>query len=255
MTFSRCRTLVGVTLVAVCALPAVALADDATSQQQLTVRLSPAKAGTKKKPAAAGIHVMIRNTATAPATTKTTVVSFGKGISFNNGRFATCSAKTINTTKSITSCPKGSIVGRGTARAVGQLQGVPVPETLAVTAVNAKRNTLLLFVKGAAPLSIAGVLTGKLSTASGQFSAKLSVSIPSYLREVIAGTFAPLVNFDVNVKATTTVRQGRRKVKVPYVQTTGCTGGSWPFSAAFTYDQAAPNPVGPSTSDTTAACS
>jgi hypothetical protein len=253
MTLSRCRTLVGVTLVALGTTATVAQAAD-QGQQQLTVKISPGKAGTKKQPAAAGIHVTIRNTAAAPGTTKTTTISFGKGVSFNNTKFPTCAVATIDKAKSVGKCPKGSIVGRGKARAIGLLGGTAVPEDLTVTAVNAPRDTLALFVKGASPLTIAGTLTGKLSKAGGAYANKLTVTIPSYLREVLPGTFAPLVLFDVSVKATATVKQGSKSVKVPYIQTTGCTGGSWPFLGAFTYDQAAPNPVGPSSSKTTAAC-
>ncbi|MCW2951272.1 MAG: hypothetical protein JWQ48_442 [Conexibacter sp.] len=253
MTFSRCRTLVGVTLVALGTTATVAQAAD-QGQQQLTVKISPAKAGTKNKAAGAGIHVTIRDTAATPATTQTTTISFGKGVSFNNTKFPTCAVATIDRAKSVAKCPKGSIVGKGTARAIGQLAGTAVPESLTVTAVNAPRNTLALFVKGETPLTIAGTLTGKLSKAGGKYANKLTVTIPSYLREVLPGTFAPLVMFDVTVKATATVKQGGKSVKVPYVQTTGCSGGSWPFLGAFTYDQGAPNPVGPSSSTTTAAC-
>lgn len=253
MKISRCRTLVGATLLALGTTATVAQAAD-QGQQQLTVKLSPSKAGTKKKPAAAGIHVTIRNTAATPATTKTTTISFGKGISFNNGKFPTCSIAVINKAKSVASCPKGSIVGKGTATANGLLGGNVVPENLTVTAVNAPSNTLALFVKGAVPLDISGTLTGKLSKSGGIYGSKLAVTIPSYLRQVLPGTFAPLVRFDVSVKATTTVKRGGKKVKVPYIQTTKCPSGGWPFRGAFTYDQSAPNPVGPSSSTTTSTC-
>ncbi len=250
MKISRTRTLVGATLLALGMTATVAQAAD-SGQQSLTVKISPAKAGTKKKPAAAGIHVTIRNSAATPATTETTTISFGKGISFNNTKFPTCSVSKINTTKSVTGCPKGSIVGKGTATADGLLAGQSIPENLTVTAVNAPSNTLVLFVKGSSPLQIAGALTGKLSKTGGKYGSKLAVTIPSFLREVLPGTYAPLVKFDVSVKASATVKGA----KVPYVETTGCTGGAWPFLGAFTYDQTAPTPVGPSSSTTTSKCS
>jgi hypothetical protein len=213
-------------------------------KQDLNVTVSPSKAGTKKAPKPAAISVTIRTENVAsPATTKTVSVFFGKGVSFNNTRFPTCSAKAIVQQRSIKSCPKGSIVGKGTARAIGFVSSgdgySQIPETLSVTAVNSTNNTLQLFVQGAAPLTVAAPITGKLVKASGKYGARLNVTVPQQLREVIPGSWAPLVYFHVKVKATTTVRHGNQKVKVPYVQTTSCAKGGWPFRADFGFDGAA----------------
>lgn len=253
----RWRALAGATLVALCATTALAQAAD--DPQQLKVGLSKTKAGTKKKPAATGIHVTITNLVVDnPSTTETTTISFPKALAFNNAQFPTCKASQITLRKSVATCPKGSIVGHGTANAVGIAGSSRIPETLSVTAVNGPRSTLNLFVAGDTPLSIKGILVGKLLKAGGAYGYKLAVTIPPGLRMVGAGIYAPLVRFDVNVNATVTVKSGKgakaKKHKVSYVVTTGCKAKRWNFMAAFTYDQAAPNPIGPSSSTTTAAC-
>lgn len=251
MSFHRWRTLGGVTLAVLGATAAQAQAagKPVEMEQNLAVKISPARAGTAKRPKAASIRVTISSPTPEPATTDTVAIKFGKGVTFNNRQFPTCSLATINATRSLSRCPRGSIVGKGKARAIGFLSGTQVPEDLKVTAVNSPGNTLQLFVEGNSPLVIAAPITGRLVKGSGAFGYQLNVTIPDELQEVLPGTaWAPLVYFDVTVKATTTVRRGRRSMKVPYVATTNCTRGGWPFEGDFTFDQAAPFIDGPLTS-------
>ncbi|ADB50268.1 hypothetical protein Cwoe_1842 [Conexibacter woesei DSM 14684] len=256
MSFPRWRTLAGVSLAVFGVSAASAQAADPVSVdmvQELKVGISPSKAGTKQKPKAAAIDVTIQSPTETPATTKSVDVFFGKGIEFNNRAFPTCSLKTINATRSLSKCPKGSIVGKGKARAIGFLSGQRVPESLTVTAVNSPGNTLQLFVKGTNPLQIAAPITGKLTKASGQYGYKLSVTLPQELREVLDGVYAPLVFFNVKVQSQTTVKRGGKSTKVNYVETTSCPRGGWPFKADFVFDQAAPFIDGPLTATSPAA--
>lgn len=250
MSFPRWRTLAGVSLAVLGVSAASAQAADPVAVdmvQELKVGISPSKAGTKAKPKAAAIDVTIQSPTESPATTETVNVFFGKGVQFNNRAFPTCSLRTISRTRSLSGCPKGSIVGKGKARAIGFLSGARVPEDLTVTAVNSPGNTLQLFVKGTNPLQISAPITGKLAKASGKYGYKLSVTLPQELREVLDGVYAPLVFFNVKVRAQTTVRRGGRATKVNYVETTSCPSGGWPFKADFTFDQAAPFIDGPQT--------
>ncbi|WP_183341738.1 hypothetical protein [Conexibacter arvalis] len=212
--------------------------------QELRVTITPGKAGTPKKPKGAAIGVTIQSPSPQPATTQNVKVLFGKGIRFNNRLFPRCSLKSIQATKSLSRCPKGSIVGRGTARAIGFIGSAQVPEDLTVTAINSTNNSLILWLNGAHPLPLSDGLVGKLGKASGKYAHRLDVTIPKGLREVMPGVYAPLVFFDVDVKATTTVKKGKgrraRRVKVHYVETTNCPSGGWPFAADFSFDPAAP---------------
>ncbi|HEY4278729.1 MAG TPA: hypothetical protein VGM91_10935 [Conexibacter sp.] len=254
MSHPRWRTVTGVTLAALGMSVATAQAAPTPVDmvQNLKVAINPGKAGTKKAPRPAAIGVTISSPNAQPATTKTVSVYFGKGISFNNAKFPTCSLQQIQQANSIARCPRGSIVGRGTARAIGFLGPSQVPESLTVTAVNSTNNTLQLYVQGAAPLPIAAPITGKLAKASGKYGSRLDVTLPDALRQVLPGAYAPLVFFNVKVKATTTVKQGKRSVKVPYVQTTSCPSGGWPFRGDFSFDSA---PLVPFSSDPVTAVS
>ncbi len=242
MSYSRWRTLAGVSLAVLGVTAASAQAADPTDMvQELRVGISPARAGTKRKPKAAAITVTINSPTENPAATKEVDVYFGKGLEFNNRLFPSCSTATINRSQSIEGCPKGSIVGKGRARATGFTAGQKVPEELTVTAVNGTSNQLHLFVEGSNPVAIASPLTGRLSKARGPYGYKLAVTIPENLRNVSPGViYAALSYFTVKVKATHTVRRGTRKVKVPYVTTVGCTRGGWPFRADFRFDPNAP---------------
>jgi len=239
MSYSRWRTLAGVSLAVLGVTAASAQAADPTDMvQELRVGISPSRAGTKRKPQPAAINVTINSPTENPAATKTVDVYFGKGLAFNNRLFPTCSTATINRTQSVSGCPRGSIVGKGRARATGYTAGTKVPETLSVTAVNGASNQLHLFVKGTVPIAISGPLTGKLSRASGPYGYKLAVKIPENLRNVAPGQiYAALSFFTVRVKATTKLRDGR---SVDYVTTTGCPKGGWPFRANFAFDPNAP---------------
>lgn len=258
MSFSRWRTLAGVTLASLCAITATAQAE---MVQELDVAIKPSKAGTVRKPKPASIDVTISSPTADPSTTQTVDLFFSRGIEFNNRLFPTCTQRTIQRAKGTSRCPKGSIVGRGSARAVGLFGGEKVPESLTVTAVNGPGNTLLLYVRGTSPVVISDALVGRLTKASGQYGYKLHVEIPDQLRLIIPpDTFAPLIHFDVRVKAQTTVRTGRgrraRRAKVSYVETWACPmGGEWPFRAGFTFDQAAPFVNPPITAESAQKCS
>lgn len=242
MSFPRWRTLAGVSLAVLGVTATTAQAAPTDMVQELKVTIRPGKAGTKKKPKNTAIGVTINSPTSDPAATEFVDVFFSKGLQFNNRLFPTCSRATIERARSIDSCPKGSIVGRGRARATGFVGGNKVPEELTVTAVNSQNNTLLLFVKGTTPLQIAAPLAGKLVKAGGPYGHKLAVTIPESLRNVIPGTaYAALSFFTVDVRAQTTIKRGKnRGKKVGYVETIGCPKGGWPFRADFRFDPNAP---------------
>jgi hypothetical protein len=256
MSFSGWRALTGVTLATLCVIAAPAQAE---MVQNLAVTVKPPKAGSPRKPKAASIGITISSPTPEPATTQTVDLFLGKGLTFNDAAFPTCTQQMIKRAKGVTRCPRGSLVGRGSARAIGLFGGTQVPEQLKITVVNGPRRTLLLFVSGSNPVSISDALVGRLTKVSGRYGWKLSVEIPPQLREIIESTYAPLVDFHVDVKATTTVKRGRgrraRRASVSYVATTACpAGGSWPFRADFTFDQAAPYVSGPISAEATSGC-
>jgi hypothetical protein len=250
MLYPRALATLAVAIAAVFALTSVA---SAATSAKLDLKLSPGTAGTKKKPSGKKLNFHLTQTTddgTSPPTFSTVVAYLGKGLRFNYTKFPKCSNSTLNS-KGPSACPKGSKVGTGSALAlVGGSPGEPAPtttETLKVTAYNGGSGKYELWLDGDTPANIKQALEGTLSTATGDFAWKLTVPIPANLQQPVPGLFAPVIDFKVNTGATITKKKGRKKVKYNYIETTGCTGGSWKFRADITYVNS-DTPLAPETS-------
>lgn len=244
MAVPRMRVALAASVVALGVPAAAAQAVPVDMVQQLDVAIRPARAGTRRRPRPASIEVTIQSPTTTPATTQRVRLFLARGVRFNTRAFPTCSPRLIARTDSVSRCPRGSIIGRGRARALGFIGGTVVPEDLTVTAVNSPRNTIQLFVFGETPVPVAEPIAGRLVRTRGRYAHRLDVTIPAGLREIFPGAFAPLVYFNVTVKAARTVRRGRgaraRRTRVHFVETTACPRGGWPFEARFSFDPRAP---------------
>lgn len=212
------------TVVAALALGSVAYAIN--GDQAVSVKLSPSKAGTKKKPKNASIDVVTTTKPAAddpPFATTQAVIHFDKALRFNPKLFKSCSQATLQS-GGPSACPAGSKVGSGSASATA----VGTVENLTVTAFNGPGgNKLELLVQGDTPLGINSVIEASLKKDTGKYGYKLVVPIPEGLQQPLTGVFATLTRFETKVKATT---KGRG-----YVETTGCKGGKWHFGGDFTY--------------------
>lgn len=196
--------------------------------QGLTVKTSGSK-GTKKKPRNLKLTVTTTTagsgaTPTGTFGTKTAVVFFDKNLKFNYAKFPTCSEAVV--AGDYTKCPKGSQVGKGDSSAQVGPSGriVVTPKVAAFNGGGGKLFLRTIAVAGQPDSS--GVLTGKLSKASGAFGQKLTVTIPAKLQNQF-GLPITITKFGTAIQAT---RKG-----VGYVQSTGCTGGKYQFKATFTY--------------------
>jgi hypothetical protein len=238
----RRRGLAAIALAIAALFGLSSVAQATTNVGKLDLKLSPSKAGTKKKPKGVKLNFHLTlgtDDGTSPPTTKETVVSFGKGIKFNASKFPSCSLATLNS-KGPKACPKGSKVGTGSATAlVGGSPGEPAPtttETLKVTAYNGPGGKKYeLYLDGDSPAVIKQAIEGTLSKASGDYGYKLDVTIPPNLQQPVPGVFAPLVDFKVNTGGTYTKKKGKKKTKYNYIETTSCPGGKWPFNATLTF--------------------
>jgi hypothetical protein len=217
-------------LVAVAALAAALCATPVASAiqgtQGIKAKLAHNKAGTKKKPRSVGTLTVTTTTTPAPGevghfATKTAVIFFDKNLVFGGAKFKSCSAAGAVAD----TCPKGSVVGSGSANAQASIGG---PEALTVKAYNGPRgNTIFLHVQGTVPLQINGILTGRLANASGRFGKKLVVTIPANLQQPLPNVFGTLTSFITKV--------GGVSKKTPYVGLRGCTGGKLHFAGTFSY--------------------
>lgn len=214
---------------AVAAVPVVGIAQAATVDQSIDVKVSPSKAGTKKKPNAVKLAVdikTVKKVAEESFATKTATIFFDKNLVFNSSKFPTCTTATVQANEA--GCKKGSKVGSGSAvgEALGQVQN------LKVSAFNGPNNTLNLHVTGSTPLAIDSVIVGKLQKASGLYGTKLAVTIPDNLQQPLPGVFATLTSFKTTINKQFVTKSGK---KIPYVALAGCTKKKLNFKGDFVF--------------------
>ncbi|WP_372789858.1 hypothetical protein [Paraconexibacter sp.] len=209
-------------------VPVAGIAHAATVDQSIDVKISPSKAGTKKKPTAASLKfdiATVKKVQNESFATKTATLFFDKNLVFNPAAFPTCKQATIQANEG--KCVKGSKVGTGSAvgNALGQTQN------LKVSLFNGPGKTLLLHVTGSSPLAIDSVIVGKLKSASGAYGTKLVVTIPDNLQQPLPGVFATLTSFKTSI----TKLAGKKGKNTPYIGIKGCTKKRLAFKGDFVF--------------------
>jgi len=249
------------TVAAIAALVALAVAAVAFAapQSTLDVKITPTKAGKKKRPRAAEIFVQVgtgTDDGSKPPTTRRLQLFLGKGLKLNAAKFPSCTEAKIN--QNPASCPAGSKVGRGSATALTTAgNNRPTAEDrqqFNVTAFNGPRGrSLILYIEGQT-LDIRKVIVGKLSRAAGTYGYKLTFDIPGDVQQPAPGLYTPLIDFQTSVAATRRIKRKR----VPYVATVSCPSNrKWAFKSITDYanENRADRPQQPSqTAEATSNC-
>ena len=115
------------------------------ADQGLSVSVSPSKAGTKVKPKSVKLKI---TTTTTPAqgsaqfATTQAVLYFDKNLKLGGSKFKSCTAAKVQADE--TTCPKGSKVGGGTAKAQAGPGGAQKVAPITVTAFNGPKGKTLL---------------------------------------------------------------------------------------------------------------
>lgn len=231
--------LVTVTAVlAALVLPASALA--VQSVQKFTASASPSRAGTTAKPQAVALKIRAYFDDIAPdldrqvqfATVNAKVYLSRNGIT-NNTRFPSCTPARILMDEKL--CPAGSRVGTGTGRGIG----LGLDEAIRVQIFNAaKGKGATMLIVGDSPLIIREVVIGTLTTLkyNSRYRYRLSFTIPRNLQSPAPGVIAAVKDFQTTIAAQYLKKNGsyvrersgiRKGQRIPYIATTGCTGGRW----------------------------
>jgi len=205
------------------------------------VSVSPKKAGTKKKPKKVGLGLFIANNVESKTTASHIQIDLPSTMRIGSKDLAKCSAATIESRQSTSSCPRKSIVGDGVANALlGPYTADPGELVLDVEAVNggAKR---VFFVVEVRNTDVVGLLDGRI-TRGGR---RLTMSIPESLKKPDGVTYSALVDIDVDIT---------RKSGV--VRSTGCKARKQTIKTTLKYE-ANPTPPSVSSASTTdsVACS
>jgi hypothetical protein len=210
---------------------------------RITVKVTPKKHGTKKKPKNVTLFVDVGSDAPADPSqgyaTSSTTIHFDKNLVFGGKYMKSCSKSQV--LADYTKCPKGSKVGSGSATGTA----VGATDHLQVLAFNGPGgNKIELWVNDNGTLKFTAVIEGTLSSDSGVYGKKLVVPIPSQLQQPVPGVYATLTDFQTTVKGTGSKRR-------PFVGLKGCPSDkALKFGADFTYTDGTS-----ATPTTTAPCS
>lgn len=230
-------------------LAAASPAHAVQSVQKFSAKASPSRAGTTSKPRAVSLRTRAYFDDIAPdlsrgvqfATVNAHVFLSRDGIT-NNRRFPSCAPATIQLDEG--RCPSGSRVGTGSGRGIG----LGLDEQVKVQIFNAPRGAgITMLIVGESPLIIREVVIGKLTTLRGdkRYRYRISFQVPRNLQSPAPGVIAAVKDFQTTIPVQylkrrgryVKERRGRRKgQRIPYIATTGCTGGRWyaKFVAEYT---------------------
>jgi hypothetical protein len=197
---------------------AIALAQS-TSPITMTVdaTVTPNKAGTKKHPQGVKLaftaKFQIPEAYDPPLVDKVTVL-FPKGGLYNGARYPKCSENTL-ARKGVTGCPKASVMGKGTAKAMAD----DVPTYPKITIVNGGAKRVYFYTVMTNPARVQVPVVGKITKLSGRWSYRLEARIPKSL-QIVAGV--PIVLHELTMSGG----------KGDWIATTSCPADKkWPYHA------------------------
>jgi hypothetical protein len=216
-------------IVAIAALTAIAFTTVALAQgadtATLTTKLTPKKAGTKKKPKNSTLDLNVVNGNTQ-RTMSDLDIFMPKSLKVSLKGMPSCSPTDVQAR----ACPKSSILGTGEAKAKTGVNGTsPGDLTFDVKAVKTKSQVngkdMLGFVIDDGG-SLLFLTETKLSKAGGKYGQKLHIDVPELAQH--AGTaFNGLVSLHTKL--------GKKKGKNMLLASTGCKKKKQPFKVVLTF--------------------
>jgi hypothetical protein len=226
---------VAIAVAAVLGGTAVAQTPEATS----TASVTPAKAGTKKKPKSETLKLSVTNNNSQRSASDLDITA-PKTISLSAKGFPKCSQATLES-EGKTACPTKSKIGSGTASALlGVNSASPQPLTFKVTAYAAGAKQINFLLEA---VELPGLMLVAPGTIKGH---TLHVDIPEAAQQPTAGTWAGL-------KSLTTTLSG--KIKKHYiVASSGCKAKKHTFKTTITFVDNGVSPAGKVSTSANAKC-
>jgi hypothetical protein len=178
------------------AAPAAAQIPETTFESQ--AKISPAKAGTPKKPRGIQLAGKMRfKTITQgiePPIVTGGDIMIAKGTQWNGGKYRRCSGALMRRTQGTDRCPKGSIVGGGSGVAFAdQVDAAPD-----VVFVNGGKSTLWAFTTLYNPAIVQEPIQLKIKKQRGKWAYKASFRVPKVL-QIIGGVPVTLRSFNYKI--------------------------------------------------------
>lgn len=214
-----------------------------TVSYSVTIKKVGGNKATPKKPLRiaynAVLHIDTDPPGSQPETSPVTSIYFPSQIQQNSKLLPSCKQSDIDGKQSMPAKCNKAVVGSGTASALAGSPGSPasnsVKEDLNVKFLNGGPNVVLLLLNSqpSAPVAITNrVVPGTLGTASAPFGYRVDFTIPQDLQNQLGLSIA-LTDFKVSItNKAFTVKKGKKKVQVGYLQLTGCpASGTLPIRA------------------------
>ncbi len=211
----RLRTI-AVPTIAIAALsasavaPAVAQSPKPTTSISGSATVTPNKAGTTKKPQSVNLTMRGRVSTTGedgenkPVVQKIEIL-FPKGSYYAGGKLPRgvkgkvtprCAESRMLNGLPQDQCPKGSIVGSGTANAWADT----VRTRAKITIVNGGANRVFLFTELTNPAVVQLPIPGRIQKQSGKWAYKVTFTVPEEL-QVVAGVPISLIDFNARTRS------------------------------------------------------
>lgn len=210
-------------LVAVASITAFAFAAVAIAQTAPTItstfKISPKKAGTKKKPKNGNVNAVFNINPESESTLSRIEYTIPKGVKLNGKGFPTCSVDYISQNGD-EGCPKNSKVGTGAATALLGPQKSQLDFDVTVYAAGPKALTLYL-VTNLFTIPIDAKISGQ----------KVSFDIPERVQQPVSGLYSYVTSVTANLGKqkgiSASIKKGRgKKKKVKYfASVVDCKGG------------------------------
>jgi hypothetical protein len=208
-------------IAALAALTAMAMTSVAEAQTGATLKgkLTPAKAGTKKKPKNSKLRLQVENQDTQ-ATLSQLAITSPSTVKLSTKGLTRCDADVLEA-QGPSACPRASRVGGGVARALLGVNGPnPQPLTFDVTAVVTGSRHLDFYLR-AREIQTAVLATGTISGRT------LTIRVPDAAQQPLTGVWAGLVSLDTTI--------GGKKGKNYLLGSVGCKKRKHTLKAKFTF--------------------
>jgi hypothetical protein len=242
-------TIITATAIATLAVAAVAYAGSTSNTYSASFSFNQNGAGTAKKPVPMGF-TQIYHAANATAGLRAAPLIDIKltlpNVKLNWKPFPTCSAAKMLAAKSDTVCPKGAMVASGTITAAlgdNTLAGSGTPCTPVLDVWNAGGGVVNYFFVISGTHQCGGLQTGSTAPYPGKFSSAGNgvtedVPLPTDVSTNAGniGAYGSLTYENLKWAKLTTKVKGK---VVPFLESTGCPGGSKKMTVAFTATDAA----------------
>jgi hypothetical protein len=203
---------------------------------QMTGKVTPTKAGTKKKPKRSTLSFNVTVNKEARVTAREIVLFTPRNVKLNFTGFRFCPASQI-AAEGVASCKKGSQLGTGAATAVLGPRQLPLNFSVRIFAGSKNELSLYLAQQGG---TVTAALRGIISSAGAPFGQKVTIAVPNDLQQPAPGLFSSITGISGKVGGTAS-RKGKR---YNAVSSNGCPRDRvHRFGVRLTF---APNPTAPS---------